>query len=229
MPFEQSCSQVGPGRFWTQLGLDLPASDGGAEELETDRRKNWSIRFQVMVSVSQAGSIAGIKKGIEICKKELPESGKFCWKLENIAGNWKKLVGNWIFFNEICIFFGQKLLEFGRIWLNPTKSSQIWSRSRQIWPRSHRIWLVFVGFGRIFLQLRSSSGCSGFGDANPPFDLLVSVFENGNSPATDWTFGLGQNQVGVRWFGWVFGLWSGLDSPTFELVFNKRHQRSTTS
>ena len=36
-----------------------------------------------MVRVSQAGSIAGIKKGIEICKKELPESRIFVgiWKI----------------------------------------------------------------------------------------------------------------------------------------------------
>ena len=59
-------------------------------------------------------------------------------------------------------------------------------------------------------------GWSGFGDANPPLDPTVSVFENGNPPPTDWTFGSGRNRVVVGRFGRVVGLWSGLDSPTNE-------------
>ena len=44
-----------------------------------------------MVRVSQAGSIAGIKKGIEICKKELSESGIFVgiWKILLEAGKYR--------------------------------------------------------------------------------------------------------------------------------------------
>ena len=112
------------------------------------------------------------------------------------------------------LFFPLEIVGFGQIWLNPTRYSQIWLRSLQIWSRSRRIWLVFAGFGRIFLQLQSSSGCSGFEDANLPLDPPISVFENGNPPLTDWTFGSGQNQVVVRQFDRVVGLRSSLDSPT---------------
>ena len=45
-------------------------------------------------------------------------------------------------------------------------------------------------------------------------DPPVSVFENGNPPPTDWTFGSGQNRVVVGRFGQVVGLRSGLDSPS---------------
>ena len=45
-----------------------------------------------MVSVSQAGSIAEIKKGIEIIKKELSESGIFVgiWKILPEAGKYRR-------------------------------------------------------------------------------------------------------------------------------------------
>ena len=72
----------------------------------------------------------------------------------------------------------------------------------------------------LFLQIWSDffvapvgSGCSGFGAANPSLDPPVSVFENGNPPPTNWTFGLGRNRVVVGRFGRVVGLRSGLDSP----------------
>uniref|UniRef100_A0A7N2MPR3 UDP-glycosyltransferase n=1 Tax=Quercus lobata TaxID=97700 RepID=A0A7N2MPR3_QUELO len=66
-----------------------------------------------------------------------------------------------------------------------------------------------TGFGRIFLQLRSGSDYSGFGDANPPLDPPASVFENGNPLPTNWTFGSGWNRVGVGRFGRVVRLRSG--------------------
>ena len=69
-----------------------------------------------------------------------------------------------------------------------------------------QIWLVFARFGWIFLQLQLSSGCSGFGDVNPPLNLPVAVFENENPLPTDWTFGSDQNRVGVQQFGRVVGL-----------------------
>ena len=108
-------------------------------------------------------------------------------------------------------FFLLEIVGFGRIWLNPTRYSRIWLRSLQIWSRSRRIWLVFAGFSQIFLQLRLSSGCSGFGDVNSPLDTPVSVFENGKPSPTDWTFGSGRNRVVVEQFGRVVRL--GLDSP----------------
>ncbi|KAK9996877.1 hypothetical protein SO802_021563 [Lithocarpus litseifolius] len=69
------------------------------------------------------------------------------------------------------------------------------------------------GFGRIFLQLYSGSGCSGFGDANPPLDPPASVFENENPPLTDWTFDSSRNRTGTGRFGQVNRLRLGLDSP----------------
>ena len=62
-------------------------------------------------------------------------------------------------------------------------------------------------------------GWSGFGDANPPLDPTVSVFENGNSSPTDRTFGLGRNRVVIGWFGRVVELRLGLDSPNKEENF----------
>ena len=106
-------------------------------------------------------------------------------------------------------------LEIAGIWPNLAKSHQILLNLVEILLDLAQIWLVFAGFDRIFLQLRSGSSCSGFGDANPPFDSSVSVFENGNLLPTYWTFGLGQNQVGIRRFSRVFGLQSGLDNPTY--------------
>ena len=132
---------------------------------------------------------------------------------KNVVGIWKILPKTG-FFLKYAFFFLLEIVGFGRIQLNPTRYSRIWSRSLQIWSRSRWIWLVFVGFGQIFLQLRSGSGCSGFGDVNLPLDLPVSVYENGNPPQTDQTFGLGRNRVGVGRFGRVVGLRSGLDSPS---------------
>ena len=54
----------------------------------------------------------------------------------------------------------------------------------------------------ISLLLRSSSGCSGFRDANSP----MSSFENGNLSQTDWTFSSGWNRIDVGRFGRVVGL-----------------------
>ena len=67
-----------------------------------------------------------------------------------------------------------------------------------------------------FLQLQLGSGCSGFGDANPPLDSPASGFEKGNSLPTDWTFGSSRNRVGIGQFGWVVELQLGLDSPTLQ-------------
>ena len=76
-------------------------------------RSNPKSTGSMMVSVGQVGSVAGIKKGIEIWKKRhrnlkfLPETGNSCQNLENFIGNWKILTKNWIFF-EICIFFSTR-------------------------------------------------------------------------------------------------------------------------
>ena len=42
--------------------LNPLASGGGAKEPETDRQKNRSVQFRLIVSVDRAGSVAGIKK-----------------------------------------------------------------------------------------------------------------------------------------------------------------------
>ena len=61
----------------------------------------------------------------------------------------------------------------------------------------------------------------GFGEANPPLNLLVSVLENRNPPPTDWTFSLNQNRASVGWFGRVVELRSSLDSLNmiYKLIF----------
>ena len=68
--------------------------------------------FGWWLALVKSGRLPKLKKALKSEKKSCQnlefssESGKFCRKLENIAGNWKKLVRNWISFNEICIFFG---------------------------------------------------------------------------------------------------------------------------
>ena len=73
-------------------------------------------------------------------------------KISQETGKFSPKIG---FFLKYAFFFLLEIVGFGQIWLNPTRYSRIWSRSLQIWSRSHRIWLVFAGFSRIFLQLRS--------------------------------------------------------------------------
>ena len=135
-----------------------------------------------------------------------PESGNSCRKLENFAGNWKILVENWIF-SEICIFF------FARncwVWPDLAKSHQIQPDLVEISPNL----ACFCRIWSDFFVAPVGSGCSGFGAANPSLDPPVSVFENGNPPPTDWTFGSGRSRVIVGRFGRVVGLRSGLDSPS---------------
>ena len=69
----------------------------------------------MLVSVGRAGSVAEIKKGIEIWKKIVAGIWNFRRKLEK--SRWK--LDFFLFIYEICIFFW---LEIAVIWLNLDKS-----------------------------------------------------------------------------------------------------------
>ena len=120
------------------------------------------------------------------------------------------------FFLKYAFFFSLEIVGFGWIWLNPTRYSRISLDLVEISPDL----ACFCRIWPDFFVAPVGSGCSGFGDANLPLDPLVSVFENGNPPPTDWTFGLGWNRVVVGRFGRVVGLQSSLDSPNLYYVFN---------
>ena len=156
-----------------------------------------------LVSV-EPGQFSKLKKALKSGKKKsVAGIQNFPLKLENIAGN--------------KIFFLFFFLKSAFFWLEIAGIQPNLAKSLQIQPDLVEISLdlaCFVGFGWIFLQLRLGSGCSGFGDATLPLDLLVSVFENGNPPPTDQTFSSGRNRVVDGLFGRVVGLQSGLDSPT---------------
>ena len=66
--------------------------------------------------------------------------------------------------------------------------------------------MILKDLAGFLIQLQSGSGCSGFGEANPPLDPLGSVLEIENPLPIDWTFGSGQNRVTVGRFGRVVGL-----------------------
>ena len=118
-------------------------------------------------------------------------------KLQNFSKIYKCLVGIY-----------KISLKFAVIQPDQAKSHQIWSRSRQIWSRSCQIQLDLPEF-RIQLQ----SGGLSFGEGNLPLNPPVLVLENRDPPPTYRSFGSGWNWVGVRWFGQVFELQPGLDSP----------------
>ena len=80
--------------------------------------------------------------------------------------------------------------------------AEIW-KFAGIWKMLQKFaFFFFCKIWPISLLLRSSSGCSGFRDANSP----MSSFENGNLSPTDWTFSSGWNRIDVGQFGWVVGL-----------------------
>ena len=97
------------------------------------------------------------------------------------------------------------MLWFFWIWLNPTRASRIWS---------DLAWFV------LYLQDLARFFCSS------DWVLIARVLEmqtrhstcqcrfKERTPPTDWTFSSSRNRVGVRWFGQVVRLWSGLDSPS---------------